>query len=573
MNSNITNNLERKPNILQRFFIICSGSDGVILNQCPSEWNKYTGIGATIFFTGLLAALSGGYALFSIFRTEPFAHLYGGVFGIIWGLLIFNLDRFIVSSIRKEGKLKSELLHAAPRFILAVLISFVIAKPIEVRLFESRIEQQILEDKRHKLKDEKELISELNDLSGLKKSIKTQNSELHTLDSLRKSDPSDIVFKNLLFERNIAMRQLNHVLSLNNPKISTCYRTIRKIKADSSNYIIQKDSLGNIVNKDIKPLAKTRINKLTQDRRKLSKEISDTETILANYNADIKNAREYHESFLTKQINKKQLELQSTVSSKLQADSIAQEQFAESMDVKKRSFSNNFITQLEAMGNLTRNNNTMRYTSFMIILLFIVIETAPIVVKILSKRGPYDDILRRIELNHNIQERELYMQSKSHFEAQKNIADEKSKLENDTELEIEKMRLNHELKNNKTILNTIAIKQSILADKRIEKWYQSEIEKINTSKLSLLVNNFWKLKDEINETEYFFRSNSTPFNELIIANTDGISKGEWWIGNNDKEITIIDNDLKTIYAINELTEHQLSLTNIESRKQYLFTKS
>ena len=49
------------------FFWHCSGADMELLKKCPTESSKYVGIGATIFFTGLFAALSGAYALYTVF--------------------------------------------------------------------------------------------------------------------------------------------------------------------------------------------------------------------------------------------------------------------------------------------------------------------------------------------------------------------------------------------------------------------------------------------------------------------------------------------------------------------------
>ena len=87
-------------NPVKEFFLFCSGASRTILgmNGCEVEHGKYAGIGATIFFTATLAALSGGYAMFTAFRQEKLAI----IFGLLWGLIIFNLDRFIVSSIKKQ---------------------------------------------------------------------------------------------------------------------------------------------------------------------------------------------------------------------------------------------------------------------------------------------------------------------------------------------------------------------------------------------------------------------------------------------------------------------------------------
>src|SRR4051812_35234750 len=88
-------------NPLKKFFLICSGAGLEILNrpECSIELNKYMGIGATIFSTAALASLSGGYALFTVFRSIPMAIC----FGLIWGGIIFNLDRYIVSTIKKKA--------------------------------------------------------------------------------------------------------------------------------------------------------------------------------------------------------------------------------------------------------------------------------------------------------------------------------------------------------------------------------------------------------------------------------------------------------------------------------------
>ena len=54
--------------MLKRFFIICSGADTTILENCSSgEQNKYAGIGATVFFTAVMAFIAAGYALYTVF--------------------------------------------------------------------------------------------------------------------------------------------------------------------------------------------------------------------------------------------------------------------------------------------------------------------------------------------------------------------------------------------------------------------------------------------------------------------------------------------------------------------------
>ncbi|RDK88900.1 DUF4407 domain-containing protein [Marinirhabdus gelatinilytica] len=130
--------------MLQRFFIFCSGADTDILENCSSGENtKYAGIGATVFFTAIMATIAGSYALFTVFDNVFMAVF----FGLIWGLLIFNLDRFIVSTIKKRESFIDELIQASPRILLAVIIAVVISKPLELKIFEKEINQVLLEQK------------------------------------------------------------------------------------------------------------------------------------------------------------------------------------------------------------------------------------------------------------------------------------------------------------------------------------------------------------------------------------------------------------------------------------------
>ncbi len=130
--------------MLKRFFILCSGVDKDLVYSCSNgEQNKYAGIGATVFFTAVMAFIASSYALFTVFD-----QVYTAVFfGIIWGLLIFNLDRFIVSTIKKRDRFRDEFIQATPRIVLAFIIAIVISKPLEIKIFQKEIETVLLKEK------------------------------------------------------------------------------------------------------------------------------------------------------------------------------------------------------------------------------------------------------------------------------------------------------------------------------------------------------------------------------------------------------------------------------------------
>lgn len=173
--------------MLKQFFIICSGADTELLKACSSgEQNKYAGIGATVFFTAVMAFIASSYALYTVFD-----NLYTAIFfGLIWGLLIFNLDRYIVSTIKKTGNVIDELIQATPRIILAVIIAVVISKPLELKIFEKEINQVLLEQKNELTLANKQQIAEQfnpsietanNEIAALNKQIETKEAEVNTL--------------------------------------------------------------------------------------------------------------------------------------------------------------------------------------------------------------------------------------------------------------------------------------------------------------------------------------------------------------------------------------------------------
>jgi hypothetical protein len=167
-------------NRLSSFFIFCSGAVNSILKRCPTDYSKYQGIGATILFTGIFSAISAGYALYTVFNSYTAA----SIFAVLWGMMIFNLDRYIVSGMRKKNSFFKELAMAAPRIVLAIFIGIVIATPLELKLFESEINAEIGMMQQETYKQQDDLLKKRYEAD-----IKVVNDELAVLRSkLGKAD-------------------------------------------------------------------------------------------------------------------------------------------------------------------------------------------------------------------------------------------------------------------------------------------------------------------------------------------------------------------------------------------------
>ena len=253
----IINQLIKKSIImLQKFFITCSGSDAALLETCSaSEKTKYVGIGATVFFTAVMAFIASGFALFTVFDNA----LIAVGFGLVWGLLIFNLDRYIVSTIRKTTGFWSEFAQATPRIVLAIIIAIVISKPLEIKIFEKEISTVLLSEKNAMALANKAEVSnyfkkDLDKLQAEIDSLKVENirkqKEVETYYQTYIAEAEGTagtkklgkgpVFKEKIAKHNLAKQELDTLLANNLTRIKQKEAKTKIIEAD----LEQKIALG-----------------------------------------------------------------------------------------------------------------------------------------------------------------------------------------------------------------------------------------------------------------------------------------------------------------------------------------
>ena len=145
----------RKPSD-KKFLWWCAGAHQDLLKEFPSEHAKHSGLGGVLLATFVLASIAAGYAVFTVFDNW----IYAVGFAIIWGLIIFNFDRFLVSTMRKYGISKrKQLWMAVPRLALALLIGFTIARPLEMKIFEKEINVKMTENLHKKIQRNDSLLA------------------------------------------------------------------------------------------------------------------------------------------------------------------------------------------------------------------------------------------------------------------------------------------------------------------------------------------------------------------------------------------------------------------------------
>ena len=241
--------------MLQSFFILCSGADKNLLEGCSQgEKTKFVGIGATVFFTAVMAFLASAYALFTVFDS-----IYPAIaFGLVWSLLIFNLDRFIVSTIRKRDKLSAEFLQATPRILLAIIIAIVISKPLEIKIFEKEINTVLLKEKNAMaLKNKKEVADYFKtdldknkaEVDKLKLEISTKEKEVNTLYETYIKEAEGTagtkklgkgpVFKEKIAKHDLSKKELDTLQKTNLAKIAVLEKENKKLEADLDKKVTQ----------------------------------------------------------------------------------------------------------------------------------------------------------------------------------------------------------------------------------------------------------------------------------------------------------------------------------------------
>lgn len=315
------------------FFWFCSGAHVDTLQRFPTEHNKYVGIGATIFFTALFAALSGGYAMYFVFSGSPAATFFAVFFGLIWGLAIFNMDRYIVSSISKSASTNHQILQATPRILLAVMIGIVISRPLELKIFDKEITQKL---KTSYLNGQRSKIDTLNNTFAVKYS----------------SELSKIV--DLKTERDSLLQDINRSRFVLN----------QEIFGDKSNQTSGKEGYGTY--------AKQKEAVLNQKTERL-------ETVRTEMAA--------LESYILKRKDLDGLSSERMYSRK-QLDSLA--------NVAGFADRNWALGQLSFNADGSRDVGTYFAIAF-IGMLFILFECLPVFVKLMSPVGPYDIALKNVE--------------------------------------------------------------------------------------------------------------------------------------------------------------------------------
>lgn len=352
---------------LKSFFIWCAGSDTNILNECTqSEQNKHVGLGTFVCIPAVLAFFSMSYAISTFVDIIPL-YLFCG---LIWGLIVFCIDRYIVSTFKKhinsdmEHNMREDLISLTfiVRILFAIFLGIAIAHPITLRYFDDTI-------------------------------TKTLNQQ--QLDRFNKNYQTDV----------------------------------NKLELREQNLQAEENHLDNQAREDHIRL-NTEVYGLTHSRDYNIDATSNENSPLTHYTgkkgygskASIRNDI-YQRS--------EQTLAQKRIEDKPILDEIKQQKYQ--LDSTRRNLSKNmdshydYLTRVAALGTLTEKNKHANLCATFIICFFVFVDILPITYKALTSAGSYDYKLRRTESDLSAQPTLYYSSIQdAHTEA---IFDIKSKIE------------------------------------------------------------------------------------------------------------------------------------------------
>lgn len=448
---------------INEFFWLCSGVNRKILRQCPTEYAKYAGMGGTIFFTACMAALSGGYAISTVFDNT----IISIIFGIFWGMLIFNLDRLIVNTMYSDGKVTiswQELVSGLPRIVMAIFLGIVISTPLELKIFEDAIDIQIEQDKDRLLNEKigetihrRDSTSQkrdeiMNGVAMFDTQITTSSTETNNL----LSDINDLKNKwngennkVISCDQQIAplQRQLN-TMSSDNPHYQNVLNKIGVLRSRRSSAVAQRNALaaairgkqGEVAASDatLKTLMSNKQSETQKESERLRQEIDSLNII-------INESKVRHKDWTDVEIK-------------------AKGSFRDKLDIQYKGFQ----ARMNAFSELKEESWATYISSLFIMLLFIIVETAPTFLRMMVADGSYENLLdaerHRIEVLSTKRKSDL----NDDINTEVQISTEKNR-----------QRLEAEILANKELIEKISKIQAELLQIAIDKWREEELAKIN----------------------------------------------------------------------------------------------
>ena len=310
-----------KVSILSRFLWFCGGGEVSILSrpECATERTKYAALGVMTLLSAILAALSAGYVTTLVFNSTSIAAFTA----LLWGMIILSVNRYFYNVGKDARSVRRQLNVMLPWLLITVLISFLIAKPITIKLFERELRS--------------------------------------------------------LIARNFM--ELNHEMSvqaLNDPEIN-------RLQAENES-----------LRRELERLERRREQLQTQLLAEAAGNVRDGRTGVAGQGLVYQVLKSQLDQ-ITSELEEQRRSVNATVETNNIRINQLRQRWDQAFQRQEVSSSPGLSAYIEALGQLSQSNRAVTVADWSITLLFILLGVSPVLMQLLSERGPYGYILERVE--------------------------------------------------------------------------------------------------------------------------------------------------------------------------------
>ncbi len=450
----------------QHFFWMISGSEISILKQCPTDYNRHAGIGFTILMTSIFGVFAGGYAGYYFTKNIP-----GAIgFGLLWGLLIFSIDRTMVVSLKKKPQAKwhDHFWQILFRAILAALIAFIISIPLELLVFNSNIDVGLTPYKQSQALKLKASQDTLYDPKGDVAMKNSEEQKAQKADSISQLDPSDLEFKRLI-----------NNLNFNSSKLNGLYSSLRALRLNSARFYSESHTIidGDTILDKTSESYRSYLNSKNNERN-VAKQIADVNKEITSDRAEISSRRN---SWKIRYQNEKDSALKraTAIGIEIEVEKQIMDSTSNQFDSTLTKVEQSFVIRFDVLTYLAKKENpdgskefaSIFFLLWLIRILFFVIEILPTIVKIATPFGAYDMAIYEEEENFkNIK-----------LPAAKKLLEEKLSHNNEMEKQEKERqlikRLEKEGELHDKILEEISSTQDKIAKQILEEWKEKHLKK------------------------------------------------------------------------------------------------
>ncbi len=360
-----------------RFLLTLAGAVPEIVDKTPGERVRFESLGGAVLITSGMATVSMWFALTTALGVNGLA---ATLVSVMWGLVIMGIDRWLIASMPTDGRRKFAL--AVPRLLLALLLGALISTPLVLRIFQPEINAQIAVMKQQSYSS----FLQQQQVGQLHQQVTTYSSEIQQLNTVIAShgaatgntaaDPELVAYNNQLTQYE---DQLSKWTSLKNHYYTayTCQKYGGPQCPAKGDGVAEQASYSSY---------RQAAQQATSYQEKISQvqgQIRERDQFLSS-TSEADQQQRYQEALNQRPLVQEEYDTAVQRTNALQASFSAEE-----------NASNGILIRLEALSQLSSNNDTVNAARWLLFLLFLVIECLPLTVKLLQSPGQYEKILAR----------------------------------------------------------------------------------------------------------------------------------------------------------------------------------